>query len=51
MSKQTDDEPKGRVLPWDNKQIPEGWVVCDGKNGTPKIGPLYKGSIWIMKNV
>ena len=31
--------PKGMVVAWsgDKNSIPQGWTVCDGKNGTPDL--------------
>ena len=31
--------PKGTIIMWDGdiSTIPEGWIICDGKNGTLDI--------------
>jgi hypothetical protein len=31
--------PRGAIIMWygDPKKIPEGWALCDGKNGTPNL--------------
>ena len=29
--------PKGIIVAWNKKEIPEGWAICDGKNGTPNL--------------
>ena len=29
--------PKGIIVAWNNNIIPEGWKICDGKNGTPNL--------------
>jgi hypothetical protein len=29
--------PSGIILPWIGPEIPPGWVMCDGKNGTPDL--------------
>jgi len=29
--------PKGVIIMWSNSQIPTGWYVCDGTNGTPNL--------------
>lgn len=37
--------PKGTIVMWSGSEIPEGWVMCDGKNGTPNlIGKFIKAS-------
>jgi len=37
--------PKGYVIGWYGKDIPEGWLIADGKNGTPDFSnyelPIY----------
>lgn len=27
----------GTIILWDNGNIPQGWVLCDGTNGTPDL--------------
>jgi len=30
--------PKGSIIMWNNKEIiPQGWVECNGQNGTPDL--------------
>jgi microcystin-dependent protein len=29
--------PKGAILMWSGARIPEGWALCDGRNGTPDL--------------
>ena len=29
--------PKGSIIVWTSKDIPNGWVICDGTNGTPDM--------------
>ncbi|GAM11328.1 hypothetical protein OR1_03641 [Geobacter sp. OR-1] len=29
--------PKGAILMWSGTNIPEGWALCDGTNGTPNL--------------
>ena len=29
--------PKGIIIIWGGDDIPKGWVICDGKNGTPDL--------------
>lgn len=29
--------PIGSIIAWENLTIPNGWVVCDGQNGTPDL--------------
>ncbi len=29
--------PKGSVVAWTQTTIPKGWIICDGKNGTPDL--------------
>ena len=29
--------PKGSIIIWRESKIPKGWVICDGKNGTPDL--------------
>ena len=31
------DLPIGSIIAWENLQIPAGWAVCDGNNGTPNL--------------
>ena len=35
--------PKGTIVMWNGKDIPKGWAICDGTNGTPNlIGKFIK---------
>jgi microcystin-dependent protein len=35
----------GTIIAWRNADIPLGWVLCDGQNGTPDIrGRMPKGA-------
>ncbi|WP_440030226.1 shufflon system plasmid conjugative transfer pilus tip adhesin PilV [Chromobacterium amazonense] len=29
--------PVGTIVMWQQKQIPENWALCDGRNGTPNL--------------
>jgi|GEM_PF-3637514 len=29
--------PSGTIVAWTKPSIPEGWVICDGNNGTPNL--------------
>jgi hypothetical protein len=29
--------PAGAIILWSGAQIPTGWAICDGNNGTPKL--------------
>lgn len=29
--------PKGAIIMWHGSEIPEGWALCDGTNGTPNL--------------
>lgn len=29
--------PRGSIIVWTSKDIPNGWVICDGTNGTPDM--------------
>lgn len=29
--------PSGGIMLWNNYTAPNGWVICDGKNGTPDL--------------
>lgn len=33
--------PLGGILVWTKDSIPDGWAVCDGKNGTPDLSGLF----------
>lgn len=38
--------PSGVILMWTSQEIPTGWVVCNGKNGTPDLqGSFIKGAV------
>ena len=32
-----DYTPKGTIVMFNGSQIPEGWAICDGQNGTPNL--------------
>jgi len=35
--------PVGTIIMWSGTEIPEGWAICDGNNGTPNlIGKFIK---------
>ena len=37
--------PKGTIVMWSGTDIPEGWAICNGENGTPNlIGKFIKAS-------
>ena len=37
--------PVGTIVMWSGSEIPKGWAICDGKNGTPNlIGKFIKAS-------
>lgn len=29
--------PKGTIVMWSGKSIPNGWIICNGENGTPNL--------------
>lgn len=29
--------PKGAIIMWSGTNIPDGWVICNGDNGTPNL--------------
>jgi microcystin-dependent protein len=29
--------PKGSIVMWTQNQIPKGWLICNGQNGTPDL--------------
>lgn len=29
--------PRGVIVMWSGEKIPQGWALCDGKNGTPNL--------------
>jgi microcystin-dependent protein len=29
--------PRGAIIMWSGSQIPDGWALCDGTNGTPNL--------------
>ncbi len=33
--------PKGLISMWSGKDIPKGWVLCDGTNGTPNLSGKF----------
>ena len=35
--------PRGLIYLWAGKakDIPKGWILCDGTNGTPDLGDLF----------
>ena len=38
--------PKGTIVMWYGSEIPDGWVLCDGDNGTPNlVGRFPLGAI------
>lgn len=39
------DLPIGTIILWDSGQIPAGWIICDGDNGTIETrGRFIRGS-------
>jgi microcystin-dependent protein len=37
--------PKGAIIMWSGSQVPSGWALCDGNNGTPDLrGRFVLGS-------
>ena len=37
--------PAGTIVMWHGSEIPDGWAICDGNNGTPNlIGKFIKAS-------
>lgn len=37
--------PAGTIVMWSGTEIPDGWAICDGNNGTPNlIGKFIKAS-------
>ena len=48
--------PKGSIIPWygDKANIPDGFALCDGTNGTPDLRNRFivgAGDIYAVKNV
>ena len=46
--------PPGFVVAWraspkEPEKIPEGWILCNGSNGTPNIQDPNDYTIYIMK--
>lgn len=37
----TDNLPVGSIVIWSTSQIPNGWALCDGTNGTPDLRNRY----------
>jgi len=36
--------PKGAIIMWSGEKIPDGWALCDGKDGTPNlVGKFVRG--------
>lgn len=33
--------PKGTIVLWSGKTIPDGWVLCDGDNNTPNLSDKF----------
>ena len=33
--------PKGTILGWFSKNVPEGWAICNGQNGTPNLNERF----------
>lgn len=29
--------PSGAIVMWANREIPDGWAICNGENGTPDL--------------
>lgn len=43
--------PSGCILIWSGSsdEVPDGWVLCDGANGTPNLGAQSTNLYYIMK--
>lgn len=41
------DLPSGVIIPWQGTvdQLPQGWLFCDGNNGTPDLRSRYPKSV------
>lgn len=37
----SDSIPSGLIAMWSGKQIPTGWKLCDGQNGTPDLSDKF----------
>ena len=33
--------PKGTIIMWSGSDIPKGWVLCNGMNGTPNLSGRF----------
>lgn len=45
VSSKIDFTPIGAILMWAGSEVPTGWVLCDGQNGTPDLrGKFILGS-------
>lgn len=43
--------PKGSIIAWTGINIPQGWKICDGKNGRPAlVGRFLYGARSLTKN-
>lgn len=43
--------PKGMIIAWYGSNVPDGWTLCDGNNGTPDLrGKFIVGSDDIIKS-
>lgn len=43
--------PPGTIVMWSGTEIPEGWIICDGNNGTPNlIGKFIKADSVVKEN-
>jgi microcystin-dependent protein len=53
VGSKTDEIPIGGIIMWSNSTIPDGWVECNGANGTPDLRtrfPVASGSSFSTGN-
>ena len=41
LALQRDAIPKGTIVMWSGTDIPDGWALCDGLNGTPDLSGRF----------
>lgn len=41
----TDAYPSGIIIPFFDDTVPDGWVLCDGNNGTPDLRSRFVKSV------
>lgn len=51
--KSGDGVPKGAIIMWSGTQVPTGWALCDGTNGTPDLRDRFvvgSGNLYVAGN-